>query len=62
MRGDDGVYGNLFSYIDAEKRVRAAHPLRVIRQIANSALKSLSGEFAKLYSPIGAGSRSRRSG
>ena len=62
MRGNDGVYGNLFRYIDAEKRVRAGHPLRVIRQIANSALKSLSGEFAKLYSPIGAGSRSRRSG
>jgi hypothetical protein len=29
------------------------HPLRVIRQIANAALKSLSGEFAKLYSLIG---------
>ena len=53
MRGDDGVCGNLFNYIDPEKRVRAGHPLRVIRQIANSALKSLSGEFAKLYSPIG---------
>jgi hypothetical protein len=24
----------------------------VIREIANAALKSLSGEFAKLYSPI----------
>lgn len=52
MRGDDGVYGKLFSYIDLEKRVRL-DPLRVIRQIANAALKSLSGEFAKLYSPIG---------
>jgi hypothetical protein len=27
--------------------------LRVIRRIANAALKSLSGAFAKLYSPIG---------
>jgi len=53
MRGDDGICGNLFSYVDLEKRVRADHPLRVIRQIANAALKSLSGEFAKLYSPIG---------
>src|SRR6516162_2401443 len=53
MRGDDGICGSLFSYIDLEKRVRANHPLRVIRQIANAALKSLSGEFAKLYSPIG---------
>ena len=56
MRGDDGICGNLFSYIDLEKRVRADHPLRVIRRIANAALKSLSGEFAKLYSPIGRGS------
>ena len=53
MRGDDGICGSLFSYIDLEKRVRADHPLRVIRQIVNAALKSLSGEFARLYSPIG---------
>src|SRR5436190_15710696 len=53
MRGDDGICGNLFSYIDLEKRVRADHPLRLIRQIAKAALKSLSGEFQKLYSPIG---------
>jgi transposase len=56
MRGDDGVCGSLFSYIELEKRVRAEHPLRVIREIANAALKSLSGEFDKLYSPIGRGS------
>jgi Transposase domain (DUF772) len=48
-----GFAGCLFSYIDLEKRVRADHPLRLIRQIANAALRALSGEFAKLYSPIG---------
>ncbi len=53
MRGDDEICGKLFSYIDLEKRVREDHPLRVIRELANAALKSLSGEFAKLYSPIG---------
>ena len=53
MRGDDVICGSLFSYIDLEKRVSAAHPLRVLRQIANAALKSLSGAFAPLYSPIG---------
>jgi len=53
MRGDEGICGSLFSYIDLEKRVRLDHPVRLIRQIANAALKSLSGEFAKLYSPIG---------
>jgi transposase len=41
------------SYIDIEKRVRADHPLRVIREVASTAPKLLSGEFAKLYSPIG---------
>jgi transposase len=53
MRGDDSICGSLFSYIDLDQRVRADHPLPVIRQIVNAALKSLSGEFAKLYSPIG---------
>jgi hypothetical protein len=49
MRGDDAICGKRFSYIDLEKRIRADHPLRVIRAIANAALKSLSGEFQKLY-------------
>src|SRR6266550_3828549 len=53
MRGDDAICGSLFSYIDLEKRIRADHPLRVIRAIANAALKSLSGEFQQLYSPLG---------
>src|SRR2546430_8984275 len=56
MRGDDTICGSLFSYIDLEKRIRADHALRVIRAIANAALKSLSGEFEKLYSPLGRGS------
>jgi hypothetical protein len=37
MRGDDGICGSLFSYIDLEDRVRADHPLRLIREIANLA-------------------------
>src|SRR5947199_1978328 len=53
MRGDDAICGRLFSYIDLEKRIREDHPLRVIRSIAKAALKSLSGEFQKLYSPLG---------
>ena len=50
MRGDDEISGSLFSYIDLEDRVRADHPLRAIREIANAAL---SGEFAALYSGMG---------
>src|SRR5262249_47336206 len=53
MRGDDGICGSLFSYIDLEKRVRADHPLRVIRRIVKAALKSLLGELVRLFSPIG---------
>ena len=53
MRGDDEICGRLFSYIDLEDRVRADHPLRVIREIANAALAALSGDFAALYSGMG---------
>ncbi|MGH7048127.1 MAG: IS5/IS1182 family transposase, partial [Stellaceae bacterium] len=51
MRGDDEICGSLFSYIDLENRVRADHPLRVIREVANAALAALSGGFEPLYSP-----------
>jgi hypothetical protein len=47
MRGNDEICGSLFSYIDLEKRVRADHPLRAIRQIVNAALRSLSGDGAQ---------------
>jgi hypothetical protein len=50
MRGDDEITGCLFSYIDLERRVRIDHPLRVIREIANAALETLSRDFATLYS------------
>jgi transposase len=53
MRGNDAVAGSLFSYVDVEKRVRAAHPLRVIREIVNATLKAMSAEFDALYSPVG---------
>lgn len=49
MRGSDERSGSLFSYVDLEGRVRADHPLRPIREIANAALCDLSGEFASLY-------------
>jgi transposase len=53
MRGDDGICGSLFSYIDLEDRVRADHPLQPIREIANAALAALAGDFAALYSGMG---------
>src|ERR687892_2260328 len=53
MRGGDERTGELFSYVDLEKRVRSDHPLRPIRAIVNEALAALAREFAALYAPIG---------
>ena len=50
MRGSDMVAGSLFSYVGLEERVRADHPLRVIREVVNSVLVTLSPEFDALYS------------
>jgi transposase len=53
MRGGDDRTGELFSYVDLEKRVRPDHPLRAIRTIVNDALSALERAFAGLYAPIG---------
>src|SRR5215831_15451681 len=53
MRGDDQICGHLFSYIDLEARVETEHPLRAIREIANTALAALTDEFEALYSGLG---------
>jgi transposase len=53
MRGGDKRTGELFSYVDLEKRVRSDHPLRAIRGLVNEALVALEHEFSALYAPIG---------
>jgi transposase len=53
MRGSDQRSGELFSYVNLEDRVRRDHPLRAIREIANTALADLSEDFATLYSAMG---------
>src|ERR1700681_3977417 len=53
MRGGDKRTGELFSYVDLEKRVRSGHPLRAIRGFVNEALVALEHEFSALYAPIG---------
>ena len=53
MRGEDRLSGSLFSYVDLEPRVPARHPLRLIREIVNDVLGSLSADFASAYSDIG---------
>ena len=53
MRGSDESSGSLFSYVNLEARVRGDHPLRVIREIANGALRDLSRAFTALYTDFG---------
>lgn len=53
MRGSDEQPGYLFSYVSAEARVPADHPLRPVRQIVDAALRRLSPQFEKLYVRFG---------
>jgi transposase len=49
MWGSDTRTGELFSYVDLEKRVPAKHPLRPIRRVVNDVLAALDGAFSRAY-------------
>src|SRR5947209_9901400 len=53
MRGIDGRTGELFSYVDLEKRVPAKHPLRLVRGVVNEVLAALDRDFSKAYADSG---------
>jgi len=53
MRGPNQEQDHIFSYRSPAERVPSDHPLRIIKDIANRALKELSPEFNKMYSPVG---------
>lgn len=53
MRRLDERSGELFSYVDLERRVPARHPLRAIRTIVNEALAALDEEFQAIYASTG---------
>jgi len=53
MRGQDQQQGAVFSYVSAEQRIAADHPLRRIREFTDGALRELSGEFDRLYAAGG---------
>jgi transposase len=53
MRGLDARSGELFSYVDLEKRVPARHPLRLVRDVVNEVLAALDSDFAKAYADSG---------
>jgi hypothetical protein len=49
MRGRFADQGGLFSYISAEARVPASHPLRKIRALVRDVLGDLNRNLGKLY-------------
>jgi transposase len=53
MRGNDEQQGAVFSYVSAEQRIAAEHPLRGIRAMTDAALRELSAEFDRLYAAGG---------
>src|SRR5881409_78033 len=53
MRGPDHQQSAMFSYLSPEQRVPADHPLRAVRQMADTILAQLSLVFSKMYSTIG---------
>jgi transposase len=53
MRGNDEQQGAVFSYVSAEQRIAAEHPLRRIRAMTDAALRELSAEFDGLYAAGG---------
>src|SRR5471030_2357096 len=53
MRGDERVQDEMFSSVTLEHRVPRDHPLREIRKLSDTVLRSLSGEFDALYSASG---------
>ena len=53
MRGDDDQQSAMWSYISAEQRVPADHPLRPIREMVNVVLKDMSPAFGRIYSREG---------
>src|SRR5882672_2928644 len=53
MRGTDENQSGMYSYVSAEERVPANHPLRPILDMSDQALRELTGRFARLYSKRG---------
>ena len=53
MRGDDRQPDAMFSYVSAEQRVPADHPLRAIRALIDDVLRDMSREFDGLYARVG---------
>lgn len=53
MRGDADCEDGMWSYVSAEQRVPADHPLRAMRRMVDEVLERLSPRFDELYSTVG---------
>ena len=53
MRGADIQQDTQFSTMIPEERVPPDHPLRLIREMVNTALRELDADFNALYSDLG---------
>src|SRR6185437_13029358 len=53
MRGNDHQQSDMYSYLSPEERVRANHPLRAIRAMADEALTNMSKRFDTMYARTG---------
>ena len=53
MRGDERVQDGMFSYVSLEQRVPGDHPLRAVRGLTDTVLRSLSAELDALYADSG---------
>jgi len=53
MRGEETGQGSAFSYVSAEERIPADHPLRSIRQMTDEGLERMGPVFDELYSWTG---------
>ena len=53
MRGSDRQQADMYSYLSPEERVRANHPLRSIRAMADEALSNMSERFDTMYAKTG---------
>ncbi len=53
MRGHDRPQSTMLTLVNPEQRVPANHPIRLIKSLAEIALKELSPLFEELYSEVG---------
>src|SRR6202167_6666237 len=53
MRGYDRPQSTMLTLVNPEKRVPATHPIRLIKALAEVALKDLSPLFEQMYSEVG---------